>query len=48
MIKSCSALPAGVVPFVWVSGIVFEFWLALLIVMAGVTVGMALQYLLAR
>jgi hypothetical protein len=42
------ALAAGVVPFVWVAGIVFEYWLALLIVMAGSAVGMSLQYWLAR
>jgi membrane protein DedA with SNARE-associated domain len=39
---------AGVIPFVWVAGIVFEYWLALLIVMAGSAVGMSLQYWLAR
>jgi membrane protein DedA with SNARE-associated domain len=31
-----------------VSGIVFDYWLALLIVMAGSAVGMSLQYWLAR
>ncbi|KAF6251895.1 hypothetical protein COO60DRAFT_1628759 [Scenedesmus sp. NREL 46B-D3] len=41
-------LVISVIPFVWVAGIVFEYWLALLIVMAGSTVAMSLQYWLAR
>ncbi|WIA40921.1 hypothetical protein OEZ86_004579 [Tetradesmus obliquus] len=35
-------------PFVWLAGIVFDYWLALLIVMAASAVGMSLQYWLAR
>ena len=39
---------AGGMPFVWLAGIVFDYWLALLIVMAASAVGMSLQYWLAR